>query len=73
LPGGVDRGTSKTVDYVMVARLKLDHKPWRTFKGKGWLACEDPMWKDWETYFEEGGEQCPDQKELRLRVCPSPH
>jgi hypothetical protein len=33
------------VDYVMVARLKPDHKPWRISKGRGWLACEDPEGK----------------------------
>lgn len=55
--------TSKTVYYVMVARLKPDHKPWRISKARGWLACEDPGGQDWETYFEEGGEQCLDQNE----------
>ena len=21
---------------------------------RGWMACEDPGWQDWETYLEEG-------------------
>jgi len=33
------------------------------------MACEDPGGQDWETYFEEGDEQCPDQNECLQWAC----